>query len=57
VDEHFAMLVPVFADFGKGWIRIGQLGIIGDTVHTFDVDLPSSPKKVGLNVYKDILER
>jgi hypothetical protein len=57
VDEHFAMLVPVFADFGKGWIRIGQLGIIGDTVHTFDVDLPSSPKKVALNVYKDILER
>jgi hypothetical protein len=57
VDERFVMLVPIFADFGKGWIRIGQLGIQGNTTRTADAELPSAPKKVGLNVYKEILER
>jgi Peptidase family M1 domain/Carboxypeptidase regulatory-like domain len=57
VDEHFAMLVPVFADFGKGMVRFGQVGIVGNTTRNVDVTLPSQPKKVVLNAYKDILER
>ena len=57
VGEHFAMLVPIFADFGNGWSRIGQLGIGGNTTRTADVVLPSAPKKVALNVYKEVLER
>ena len=57
VDDHFAMLVPVFADFGKGMIRIGQIGIAGNSSRSADVLLPSQPKKVALNAYKDILER
>jgi hypothetical protein len=57
VDDHFIMLVPIFADFGKGWMRIGQIGINGSTSRSVDAMLPSMPKKVGLNVYKEILER
>ena len=57
VDDHFAMLVPIFADFGKGMVRIGQFGIAGNTTRSGDVLLPSQPKKVALNAYKDILER
>lgn len=57
VDEHFAMLVPVFADFGSGMARIGQVGIGGNTTRSFDVVLPGPPKKVALNAYKEILER
>jgi hypothetical protein len=57
VDDHFAMLVPVFADFGKGMIRIGQLGIAGNSTREADVLLPAQPKKVALNAFKDILER
>ena len=57
VDEHFAMLVPVFVDFGKGWARIGQTSLIGNSTRTYDVPLPAQPKKVALNAYKDILER
>lgn len=57
VDDRFAMLVPVFADFGKGMIRIGQLGIAGNSSVSADVVLPARPKKVALNAYKDILER
>jgi len=57
VDEHFVMLVPVFADFGNGPVRFGQLGMIGNSTRSMDVVLPSQPKKVVLNAYKEILER
>jgi hypothetical protein len=57
VDEHFAMLVPIFADFGNGMVRIGQVGIGGNATRNVDVLLPSQPKKVALNAYKEILER
>ena len=57
VEEHFAMLVPVFADFGKGWIRLGQIGVIGNSSRSVDTVAPSMPKKVALNAYKEILER
>jgi len=57
VDEHFAMLVPVFADFDKGWVRIGQFGVVGNSTRTVDVVLPGQPKKVAMNTFKEILER
>ena len=57
VDDQFLMLVPVFADFGKGMIRIGQLGMKGNASRSVDVPLPQQPKKVALNAYKEILER
>jgi aminopeptidase N len=57
VDQNFAMLVPVFADFGHGMVRLGQVRIAGNTTDTADILLPGQPKKVALNVYKDILER
>lgn len=57
VDEHFAMLVPVFADFGNGMTRIGQVGVVGNNTRDVDTLLPTQPKKVALNYYKDILER
>ena len=57
VDDHFAMFVPVFADFGNGMVRLGQMGIIGNSTRTVDFILDRQPKKVALNSYKDILER
>jgi hypothetical protein len=57
VDEHFAMLVPIFADFGKGMIPVAQIGIAGNSSRSFDILLPVQPKKVALNAYKEILER
>jgi aminopeptidase N len=57
VGDHFMMLVPIYADFGKGWIRIGQLGVGGNTTRTADAILPATPKKIAANVYKEILER
>ncbi len=57
VDDAFSMLVPVYADFGKGMARIGQIGIIGNSTRNADVEIPAQPKKVALNAYKEILER
>jgi Peptidase family M1 domain/Carboxypeptidase regulatory-like domain len=57
VDNQFLMLVPVFADFGKGMVRIGQFGIQGNSSRSLDIPLPAQPKKVALNAYKDMLER
>jgi hypothetical protein len=57
VDDHFAMFVPVFADFGNGMVRLGQMGIIGNSTRAVDFILDRQPKKVALNSYKDILER
>ena len=57
VDDRFAMLVPVFLDYGKNLVRLGQIPIIGNTTRSFDVTLPNTPRKVILNAYKDILER
>jgi len=56
VDERFAMIVPVFADFGNGMIRVGQIGIAGNSTRTVDFIMDRRPKKVALNAYKDILE-
>jgi hypothetical protein len=55
VPENFAMLVPVFGDFGKGFIRITQLPAVGNSSKSFDLLLPMTPKKVVLNAYKEIL--
>ena len=57
VDQSFAMLVPVFADFGDGMIRLSQVPIVGNSTRAVTFVLDRQPKKVALNAYKDILER
>jgi aminopeptidase N len=57
VDDHFAMFVPVFADFGSGMLRLGQVAIAGNATRTVNFTLDARPKKVALNYYKDVLER
>ena len=57
VDQNFAMLVPVFADFGQGWVRLGQLALAGNSTRSAIFNMDRQPKKVALNVYKDVLER
>jgi hypothetical protein len=57
VDDNFAMFVPVFADFGSGMLRLGQVVMVGNSTRTVDFILDAKPKKVALNAYKEILER
>jgi hypothetical protein len=51
------MFVPVFADFGKGMMRVGQVGMAGNSTRTVQIIMDRQPKKVALNAYKDILAR
>jgi hypothetical protein len=57
VDDQFVMLVPIFADFGNGMVRLGQLGMVGNNTRSVDLMLPGQPKKVVLNAFKEVLER
>jgi hypothetical protein len=57
VSDHFIMSVPIFADFGKGLVRLGQLPAVGNSTKSYDFEFPVAPKKVALNAYKEILER
>jgi hypothetical protein len=57
VDDNFAMFIPVFANFGNGMVRIGQVGVLGNSTRKVDFILDREPKKVTINAYKDILER
>ena len=57
VDQNFVMFVPVFADFGNGLARLGQVAVVGNSTRTVIYHLDRQPKKVELNAYKEILER
>ena len=43
VDEDFAMLVPIFADFGNGMIRLTQIAILGNTSKPYTFLLDRQP--------------
>lgn len=57
VDNNFAMLVPLFADYGSFTARLGQVEVIGNSTRKFEFVLDKQPKKIVFNAYKDILER
>ena len=39
VDANFVMFVPVFADFGGGLVRLGQMAVVGNSTRTVIFDL------------------
>jgi len=56
VSDHFAMLVPLYADFGNGWIKLGMATMIGNsTADVSGIQLPSTPKKVAICALNDVL--
>ena len=38
-------------------VRLTQVGIAGNSTKTYNLVLDRKPKKIALNVYKEILER
>jgi hypothetical protein len=58
VGPDFVMAVPLFADFGKGHpVRIAQFPVMGSTTRTEEMELPSVPKNIEINSYREILAR
>jgi hypothetical protein len=56
VANDFAMLVPVYADYGKGWVRLGSAMVNGTTpVELNNIQLPQAPKRLALAAMNDVL--
>jgi hypothetical protein len=41
----------------KAGVRLGQLALAGNSTRVATFNMDRQPQKVGLNVYKDVLER
>ena len=56
VSDNFKMLVPVYVDFGKGWIRIGAATIVGNSsVDLNNIKLPQTAKRAAICAQNDVL--
>jgi hypothetical protein len=56
VPDDFVMKVPVYADFGNGWERLGSAAIKGSQpVDLSNVPLPQKPKRVAICALNDVL--
>jgi hypothetical protein len=56
VSNGFRMLVPIYADFGKGWTRLGAAKMTGNgTIDIPNIPLPQAPKRVTLCALSDVL--
>ncbi len=56
VSDNFHMIVPLYADFGKGWVRLGTMAMHGNSVTKIGpLDLGAPPKRLAVAALKDIL--
>jgi hypothetical protein len=56
VSNNFKMLVPIYADFGKGWVRLGSASMTGNTtIEIKDSPLPMAPKRLAICQLNDVL--
>jgi hypothetical protein len=56
VSNKFKMLVPIYADFGKGWVRLGSASMTGNTtIDIKDSPLPAAPKRLAICPLDDVL--
>ena len=56
VSDNFRMVVPVYVDFGKGWMKLGAAGLRGNSsVDIPSVPLPAAPKRAAVAALDDIL--
>ena len=56
VSDGFKMRVPLYLDFGKGWVRLGAANISGNkTIEIKNVKLPAAPKRVAVGALQDVL--
>ena len=56
VSDKFKMLVPVYADFGKGWVKMGSVFMTGNTSTDLKaVKLPQAATRAAVCALDDIL--
>ena len=56
VSDNFAMIVPVYVDFGKGWMKLGAGPIVGNrSLQLENIKLPAVPKRASICAFNDVL--
>ncbi len=56
VSDNFKMLVPVYIDYGKGFVRLGSATLIGNSsVDLKDVKLSAAAKRAAACAVDDVL--
>jgi aminopeptidase N len=56
VSDSFGMVVPLYADFGKGWVRLGSFSVRGNSSADLPpLQLPAAPKHLAVAALNDIL--
>jgi len=56
VSDKFKMLVPVYVDYGKGMVLLGQATMIGNTtVDLKNIKLPQPIKRAAICAFSDVL--
>ena len=56
VSDSFVSPVPVYVDYGRGWIELGKATIVGNKTYELkNIPLPRKPKKVAILALKDVL--
>ena len=56
VSDKFKMPVPVYVDYGKGWVRLGAAFVVGNsTVELGNLKLPQAAKRAAICAQADVL--
>ena len=56
VSDNFKMLVPIYLDFGKGWLKLGSANMVGNSsVDVKDIKLPAPAKRAAICALDDVL--
>ncbi|HKO99143.1 MAG TPA: carboxypeptidase regulatory-like domain-containing protein [Pyrinomonadaceae bacterium] len=56
VTDNFVMLVPIYVDFGKGWVKLGSASITGNkSLEITNLKLAQVPKRAAICVMNDVL--
>lgn len=56
VSDNFVMPVPIYVDFGNGWVSLGTVTLVGNK--SFDltnIELPQAPKRAAICALSDVL--
>ena len=56
VSDNFVMPVPIYVDFGEGYVSLGTVTIVGNnSIDLTDIQLPKAPKRVTVAALNDVL--
>lgn len=56
VSKNFTMAVPIYADFGQGWVHVGKAPLVGNSsVELKNIAFPAEPKKLAIGAMNDVL--